>query len=96
MTTTRLAALVAVLVAVLAGCGSAPEESDTAEQAPSPPPAAGGDPDGRDAPAATPDPPGDAPLAPGLDIVLPAVDGDQVVGAELAGRHLALWFWAPW
>ena len=25
-----------------------------------------------------------------------AVAGGQIDGAELAGRDLALWFWAPW
>lgn len=24
------------------------------------------------------------------------VDGDQVVGADFAGKDVALWFWAPW
>lgn len=25
-----------------------------------------------------------------------AVGGGQIAGEELAGRDLALWFWAPW
>lgn len=102
MTATRLAALVAVLVLALAGCGTAAEEvgSDATGETPSPSPATQDDPeddaDGRVPPEATPAPPGDAPLAEGLDVTLPAVGGGQVVGAELAGRDLALWFWAPW
>jgi hypothetical protein len=31
-----------------------------------------------------------------LDFTVPAVGGGQVEGGELAGRDLALWFWAPW
>lgn len=106
MTATRLAALVAVLVLALAGCGTAAEEvgSDATGETPSPSPATQDDPeddpdddaDGRVPPEETPAPPGDAPLAEGLDVTLPAVGGGQVVGAELAGRDLALWFWAPW
>lgn len=98
MTVVRLVALLVAALLVLAACGDAPgrNASDTAERDPSPPPAAGEDPEGRVAPEATPGRPGDAALAPGLDVTLPAVDGGQVVGAELAGRHLALWFWAPW
>lgn len=102
MTATRLAALLAVVVLVLAGCGTSSEDrgedlgSDATEETPSPSPAAEDDPDGRVPPEETPAPPGDAPLAEGLDVTLPAVGGGQVVGAELAGRDLALWFWAPW
>lgn len=31
-----------------------------------------------------------------LDFVAPDVRGGQVVGAELAGKDLVIWFWAPW
>jgi hypothetical protein len=31
-----------------------------------------------------------------LDFTVPAVGGGQIDGGELAGRDLALWFWAPW
>ncbi|HUH07685.1 MAG TPA: hypothetical protein VML96_07755 [Egibacteraceae bacterium] len=31
-----------------------------------------------------------------LDFSLPDVRGGQVEGAELAGKDVALWFWAPW
>jgi hypothetical protein len=38
-----------------------------------------------------------APVVPGeLDFVAPDVRGGEVVGAELAGRELVIWFWAPW
>lgn len=98
MTATRLAALLAVVVLVLGGCGTTAEDigSDATEATPSPPPAAEDHADGGVPAEVTPAPPGDAPLAEGLDVTLPAVGGGQVVGAELAGRDLALWFWAPW
>lgn len=31
-----------------------------------------------------------------LDFVAPDVRGGQVIGAELAGQDLVIWFWAPW
>lgn len=31
-----------------------------------------------------------------LDFVAPDVRGGQVVGSELAGQDLVIWFWAPW
>lgn len=31
-----------------------------------------------------------------LSFTAPKLGGGQVVGSELAGRHLAVWFWAPW
>lgn len=31
-----------------------------------------------------------------LDFVAPDVRGGQVVGADLAGQDLVIWFWAPW
>lgn len=56
------------------------------------------------APGTVPAPATAGPRAPGapaavpalLDFTAPAVNGGQVVGAELVGRPLALWFWAPW
>ncbi|MEX2619227.1 MAG: hypothetical protein WD250_03310 [Egibacteraceae bacterium] len=104
MTATRLAALLAVVVLALApaGCATSSEDiaedtgADATQETPSPSPAAEDDPEGRVPPEEAPAPPGDAPLAEGLDVTLPAVGGGQVVGAELAGRDLALWFWAPW
>lgn len=43
--------------------------------------------------AAAPEAPAQAAV---LDFSAPAVGGGQVVGADYAGRDLALWFWAPW
>ena len=31
-----------------------------------------------------------------LDFSLPDLNGGQVDGAELVGRDVVLWFWAPW
>lgn len=31
-----------------------------------------------------------------LDFTAPTVDGGQISGGDLAGRPLAVWFWAPW
>jgi hypothetical protein len=31
-----------------------------------------------------------------LDFSVPALGGGQIEGRELAGRDVALWFWAPW
>lgn len=40
---------------------------------------------------------GDAgPAVAELDFAVPALDGGQVEGAALAGKDVALWFWAPW
>ena len=47
-------------------------------------------------------PPTDAGSAPAIDVpeeldfVAPDVRGGQVVGSELAGQDLVIWFWAPW
>jgi hypothetical protein len=39
----------------------------------------------------SPEPSGDAPFG-----TVEAVGGGRIDGGELAGRDLALWFWAPW
>jgi hypothetical protein len=31
-----------------------------------------------------------------LDWVAPDLRGGDVVGADLAGQDVVLWFWAPW
>jgi len=38
----------------------------------------------------------DEPSADLLDFVAPDVRGGEVVGADLAGQDLVIWFWAPW
>lgn len=80
---------------VLAGC-AAEQEADTPEVATTP---AVGVTTSAAPGASTPVSP-DAPAGPevpeALDFTLPALDGGQVVGAELAGRAVALWFWTPW
>lgn len=91
------AALLAVLAA---GCGPAADEVGPGGAVGSPAPQVQDAAPASPASPAPPDPggaaPADAPLAAGLDFVLPALGGGQVVGAELAGRDVALWFWAPW
>lgn len=62
-----------------------------------------------DAATATPDPPGGtapsmqtnsarqaAEVPPIVDFTASRLGGGEVVGAELAGNHVAMWFWAPW
>jgi len=83
----RLAALIGMAV-LLAACGStdAPESADAQEAAPST--------TARDAGSAMSEAasePSDGPFD-----AVPAVGGGQVDGGKLAGRDLALWFWAPW
>jgi thiol-disulfide isomerase/thioredoxin len=50
---------------------------------------------GAGAPRAGDEPSGPASVA-ALDFRLPTVDGGQLDGSTLAGRDVALWFWAPW
>lgn len=57
----------------------------------------------RSAPRARSDPaPGSSPSADGasvpqiLDFTASRLGGGQVVGAELAGKDVVAWFWAPW
>lgn len=84
-----LACLAALLV--LAGCADAPETERTVTEATEPatqPPTPRTSED-------TPDP-GDVAMPAQLDFTLAELSGGQVVGAELAGQHVALWFWTPW
>lgn len=81
----RLVLAVAVL---LAACGGAPEQV-TQEPTTAAPAAT--------TPAATQAPASEAAPALGpFDFTVPAVGGGQIAGADLVGRDLALWFWAPW
>lgn len=98
MTTRRRLLLPAlVTLALLAACGQVPGGQAAPEaRAPTPDLEGTGAPDGAAQPPPVEPQPGAGALPAGLDVTLPAVGGGQVVGAELAGRHLALWFWAPW
>jgi hypothetical protein len=82
-----------------AACAGSPAPTTQPGAAPPPAPAPpAGDPTTRPTATATaPAPAGPATAVPtGLDFSLPGVTGGTVDGAELAGRHLVLWFWAPW
>jgi ABC-type glycerol-3-phosphate transport system substrate-binding protein len=84
----RLASLLAA-AALLAACGSDPEPVATAEAtnttgATAPTTATSG----------TDETPTEVPEA--LDFVAPDLRGGEVVGADLAGQDVVLWFWAPW
>jgi hypothetical protein len=97
----RIALLLVALV--VAGCGAAGTEPSAAGDATA---AAEGPVATPGAVASeTPEPPGAGPspsaAAPAATAEAPfdtvdAVGGGQIDGAELAGRDLALWFWAPW
>lgn len=84
----RLATVFALALAV-AGCGSAGTQSGSAppsDQAGAPAAAA----------SSTAAPAGDRTGSTVPFATVPAVGGGQIDGADLAGRDLALWFWAPW
>lgn len=77
--------LVVLLALLLAACGAAaPDPQAARSEAATPAPAR--------ATAATQA----APELGLLDFSVPAVGGGQIAGADLAGRDVALWFWAPW
>lgn len=82
----RSAAVVLATILVLAACAGPPETATPAP--PSPEPATPGE--GEE----TPEPPAEVPEI--LEFAAPRLGGGQVQGAELAGRDVALWFWAPW
>jgi hypothetical protein len=82
----QLRAVLLVMMLAVAACGTSEPRSaaDGSRSAPAPAPS----------PATadvSPEPSGDAPFG-----AVDAVGGGQIDGAELAGRDLALWFWAPW
>jgi hypothetical protein len=82
----RLASLL-VMTGLLAGCGSSAEQAAAPETPASP--AAVTTPAPAAATAATSTPKV-------LDFTAPKLGGGQVVGSELVGRDLAIFFWAPW
>jgi len=89
----RVQLLIAVAL-LLTACGSAGSQEAAA------PPSTAAAPTGSAPAAAVPSdaasPSAAASPAAGPFDAVPAVGGGQVDGAELAGRDLALWFWAPW
>lgn len=90
--TTRVAAALTALL--LAGSGCAAEEpANTADprtsSTPQPAPSTSRTPDGRK-PTAQPSVPEV------LDFSARTVAGDAFAGADLAGKPVLLWFWAPW
>lgn len=92
------AAVILVLVASACGRGggnsaspAGPSTADTST--PADPGASTTAPNG-DAPTSAP-PAGPA-VPEALAFSVAGVDGAQVVGADYAGKDVALWFWAPW
>jgi hypothetical protein len=87
----RLAALLLVLGS-LAACGPSSEQASppsSAEKQPAVTPAAA-------SPATSPAIGGTAQTPKLLDFTAPKLGGGQVVGSELAGHDVAIFFWAPW
>jgi hypothetical protein len=84
----RLAGLLA-LSGLLASCTAAPDPVETtaapAVTTPAQVPA-------QPTPAAT----GAAPTPKLLNFTAPRLGGGQVVGSELVGKDVAMFFWAPW
>jgi hypothetical protein len=86
----RLAATIAASLALVAAACSA--ETPAAGQAPPT-----SEPGRSPAPASAP-PTGEAPqaMAEILDFEAPLLGGGTFRGADLAGKDVAFWFWAPW
>jgi hypothetical protein len=89
-----LASLVVAMVAV-AACSGPAEFTGAAPASPSPGTRTGDAsvPPKTDRESAVAEP---TDVPPVLDFSLPALGGGEVSGVELAGRHVALWFWTPW
>lgn len=85
----RFSALIALMV-LFAACGSAGTQETAAPPSVAPAPTGPVPSD-----AAPPSAPASGPTA-GPFAAVPAVGGGEVDGAALAGRDVALWFWAPW
>lgn len=84
---------IAVLALVLAACGDGGPAA-APEATPAPTTAATVTSAGRAAPTPAAAPPVSVPDA--LKFSAQGLDGAPVVGADYAGRDVALWFWAPW
>ncbi|PZF89223.1 redoxin domain-containing protein [Micromonospora deserti] len=94
----RRAAPAAVLVAALlatAGCGSGGEPARPATAATASPPAAGPAAGGA-SPPAVPAAQGPVTVPDTLRFTAQTLDGTAFSAADLAGRPVVLWFWAPW
>lgn len=91
----RLPAMAAVVV-VLAGCGG--DEAGAPSAGPTSAPSVAPGPSSTAGPAAVTAPPTPAPEAvpDALRFRATGLDGSEIVGADYAGRDVALWFWAPW
>jgi hypothetical protein len=74
------------LVLLLASCASPETDAQTGASSSSTQAAV------QSSPAAT----GAAPATQLLDFTAPKLGGGQVVGSELAGKDVAMFFWAPW
>ncbi|WP_304452039.1 redoxin domain-containing protein [Nocardiopsis sp. YSL2] len=79
----RIAAVASAAALLLSACGAPDTDGGQAG------------PDGAAAPSDTA-PPADGSGADHLDFTAPTVGGDDVEGADYAGRPVVLWFWAPW
>lgn len=74
---------------ILAACaGGAPSERSGGAQVEFQVPAA--------TPSASTSPAPNAQISGVLNFTAPKLGGGQVVGNELAGQNVAVWFWAPW
>ena len=87
MSEMRVVAGSLVLVAVLAACGGDP--AGAPQPAPTPPATS-------QASATTPASGTPAAVPEQLKFTAKTVDGKEVNGADLAGKPVVLWFWAPW
>ena len=86
----RRALLLAVMLAI-AACGTSERPSADASEETVPSASAAAATDRPTGAGTAPEHAGAAPFG-----TVDAVGGGQIDGGELAGRDLALWFWAPW